>query len=211
MHGEGDMRSLRNVLGAAVVVCCLLLVACGGVCAAGDVIWGTSSAWYSTDPGFEGYWKYCFTLHWDVTRYDGKPHAMSHVSLVLGLENCPDACSPGYFEAPDTAGNGTGTDGCVVNYYMEVNCKGDPSIGITVPTVKFEPYCDLCEPDIAGTAYLCLYSVSSPRPIGAYDASLWIKFGLNIASGTLEGVLPRCASTTLVEPTTWGAIKALLR
>jgi hypothetical protein len=211
MQGEGGMRSLRNVLGAAVVACCLLVVACGGVLAAGDVIWGSGSAWYSTDPGFEGYWKYCLTLHWDVTRYDGKPHAMSHLSLLLGLENCPGACEQGYFASTDTVGTSSDCGGCIVHYYMDFNCKGDPTLGILVPTVKFEPYGEKCEPGIAGTAYLCFYSLASPRPIRAYDASLWIKFGLNIASGTLEGVLPRCAATTPVEPTTWGAIKALLR
>ncbi|MFZ1947040.1 MAG: hypothetical protein WAW06_05800 [bacterium] len=206
------MRSLHKALGVAAVACCLAVTAwCGSAFATQDVIWGTGSAWYSTDPGFEGYWKYCLTLHWDVTRFDGKPHAMSHVSVLLGLENCPGVCSPGYFASPDTAGTGTGTNGCTVHYYMEFDCRGDPTLGISVPTIKFEPYYDNCEPDIAGTAYLCFYSVASPRPIGAYDATLGIKFGQNIALGTLEGVLPRCAPTTPVAPTTWGAIKAMLR
>ena len=187
----------------------LVLTLAAGVHAQ-EHVWGTSSASLSSDPGFVGYWKYCLTITWDVTNYGGKPHALSHISILLGLENCPRACDFGYFAFADTVGYGTGEKGCTAHYYSYFECKGDPTIPVRMPTVKFEPYESGCEPGVAGTAVVCFYSVSPPRPIYPFLRPIWIKFGLNVTDGPLEGVLPNCINpSNALEPSTWGAIKAL--
>lgn len=177
--------------------------------AADEYVWGTSSAWLTADEGFEGYWKYCVTVTWNVHDTGDPAHALSHVSILLGLETCGEACKQGYFAFDDTIGMSIGCDSCPVYYYGEFDCKGDPTIPDPVPTVKFEPYSNYCEPGIAGTAYVCFYSLAPPRPARSFPSSVWIKFGRDIASGILDGVLPSCSFNS-VEPSTWGRIKALI-
>jgi hypothetical protein len=172
---------------------------------------GTSSAWLTNDEGFEGYWKYCLTITWDVRNFGDKAHALSHVSVMLGLENCPLACATNYFTFDDTVGTSIGGDGCTVYYYCEFVCKGDPTMPVHVPTLKFEPCGTLCEPGTYGTVYVCFYSLAPPRLTYSLPSSVWIKFGLNVTSGKLEGLLPNCIDpTAAVEPSTWGRIKALI-
>lgn len=183
----------------------------GGAAASDEVVFGKSVASVSWDKGFEGYWKYCLTISWDVSKFGGKPQDLSHISMLLGLESCLRACTSGYFAFPDTAGSNTTSEGCVVHYYVEFDCKGDPTIPDQVPTIKFEPYSGACEPGTSGTATMCFYSLAPPKPTTTSPSSVWIKFGLNVASGSLEGALPNCISpTNPVEESTWGAIKSLL-
>lgn len=177
--------------------------------AAQQYVWATASASPSLDPGFAGYWKYCITINWDITKYGGKPHGLSHISIVLGLENCPLVCRPGFFASAEMAGGGSGEGGCTAQYYFEFNCKGDPTIPRPVPTIKFEPY-GACLPGIAGTANVCFYSLAQPRPAQTYTDAVWMKFGRNITAGPIEGMLPSCITPEVsVERSTWGAIKAL--
>lgn len=183
-----------------------------GSAAAGDeVVFGKSVASLSWDKGFEGYWKYCLTISWDVNKFEGKPQDLSHISILLGLENCLRACTSGYFAFPDTAGSNATSGGCVVYYYVEFDCKGDPTIPDQVPTIKFEPYQGACEPGTSGTANLCFYSLAPPKLTTTSPSSVWIKFGLNVASGSFEGSVPNCINpTNPVEQSTWGAIKSLV-
>jgi hypothetical protein len=117
-----------------VKVCSMLLTLTlallGGVpLSAQEHIWGTSSAALSNDPGFEGYWKYCFEISWDVTGYDG--YGVSHIDILLGLELCPCVCFDGYFAFADTVGSGPGTtngSGCTVYWYGYFECEGDPTV-----------------------------------------------------------------------------------
>ena len=174
-----------------------------------QIIWGTSTAALSTDPGFEGYWKYCFDIHWDTNPLSG--HALSHADVFLSLEECADACSPGRFAFADTAGSGDGDGGCTVYYTGAFLCEGDPHFPqFPFPTVKFEYYEGDCEPGSINSAHVCFYSHFIPSPPAVYPDALGIKFGLDTATGPLEGVLPICAVSP-VQEATWGTLKSLYR
>jgi hypothetical protein len=177
-----------------------------------DYVWGESDAWVSDDAGFEGYWKYSMSIGWDVSEYSDPAHATSHVSILLGLDNCLDVCKDGYFAYPDTVGAGTGEGPCTVYYYLEFDCAGDPTVPDPVPTIKFEPYPSYCEPDIVGTASVHFYSIAPPDTESTAPAYVWIKFGQYVERGTIEGVLPMCVDITVsTETSAWGAIKSLFR
>jgi hypothetical protein len=186
-----------------------LLLSASAAAAAGEYVWGAGSAWLTDDPGFEGYWKYCITVSWDVRDFSNPAHAVSHVSVLLGLETCGETNTPGYFAFDDTVGTSDGPDSCTVYYYSEFNRAGDPTIPAPVPTIKFEPFANSCEPGVTGTAHLCFYSLAPPRSASSDPSAVWIKFGQDVASGALDGVLPSCR-TTAAEPSSWGRIKALM-
>jgi hypothetical protein len=201
----------RLLCGAVALVLAAMTV--GAAAEGTPVISGTVTAVRSSDPGFAGLWKYCITLAWDVTGFGGKPHGLSHLSLLPGLDSCIYICRPGYFAFADTIGTSTNEDSCLTYYSGKFNCKGDPTLPNKAPALKFEPYGnEACDPGVSGTANFCLYSPIPPRLAGTYPDALWIKFGQDTASGPLVGTLPDCGNpTTAVEATTWGAIKALLR
>jgi hypothetical protein len=190
----------------------MALVAATAVCAGQDYVWGESDAWVSNDAGFEGYWKYSMSISWNVSEYSDPAHATSHVSILLGLDNCLDVCEDGYFLYPDTVGASTGEGPCTVHYYLEFDCAGDPTVPDPVPTIKFEPYPSYCEPDIAGTAWVSFYSIAPPDTESTAPAHVWIKFGQYIEKGTIDGVLPKCVDIPVsTETSAWGAIKSLFR
>lgn len=198
------MKAHRAVtIGLTAMVAVLL----ASSAATAQVIWGTSTATFPNDPGFEGMWKYCLEVGWDTSG-----HALSHTGLFIGLEECPWYCDPGFFAFPDPAGSGTGEGGCTVTYYGEFVCEGDPTMpGDEGPTLKFEPYEELgCEPGPTGTATLCFYSVGLPTEHQIFPDYLGIKYGLNTSTGDLEGVLPSCL-TSPVTDMTWGSVKAIYR
>ena len=186
------------------------MLAASGPVAANPDVWATGTAEFTTDPGFEGYWKYCYEVSWI-----GLPHGVSHIDVLLWMvEDCPCLCSQGYFAFADTVGSGPGTPNgelCVVYYYGFFECDGDPSVGLETPVVKFEPFDDHCEPDVEGWAYLCFYSVAEPIQIGPADC-VGIKFAGEFAVGNLTGVVPGCDTAhSSVENTVWGKIKTLYR
>ncbi|MGD9141617.1 MAG: hypothetical protein PVJ42_08760 [bacterium] len=170
----------------------------------------SGSAWLATEPGHEGYWKYCYEVTWS-----NLPHGVSHLDFLLTmLEDCPCLCTPGYFVFEDTVGTGPGVygeDPCTVLYYGYFECEGDPSIPIYGPLIKFEPYEGGCEPSTEGTAYLCYYSVAAPV-YGTWVDYLAIKFSGESEYGTLTGPLPSCETgVSAIEVSTWGNVKALYR
>ncbi len=173
-------------------------------------VWGTGYAWQCNQPGYEGYWEYCYEVYWS-----GLPHGVSHVDVLLCLlADCECLCEPGYFAFADTVGSGPGTPNgspCTVYYYAEFECRGDPSIDLWCPLIKFEPYENHCEPDKDGWMTACFLSVAAPIPVpeGRWIA---IKFGTSHAFGILTGVLPGCNSAySETDQSSWGHIKALYR
>ena len=176
-----------------------------------DYVWGEASVTEATDPEYEGYWKYCMSIGWDVSGYAEGAHGASHVSLVLELEECLPDCGDACFAFPDTVGMGAGDNGCDVYFYAELDIKGDPTVPAENPTVKFEPYADICEPDVAGTANVCFYSLIPPESGDPEDAPIWIKFGLYTEEGLITGPLPSCEGTATVGHSTWSSIKRLFR
>ncbi len=198
---------MRIATAACMVLACVILMSLSAgaepdCCAAG-------SAWLSTDPGYEGYWKYCYEITWS-----GLPHGVSHLDFFLKLDDCACVCTPGYFAFDDTVGAGPGGNGdpCTVNYYAEFSCDGDPSVDVYTPLIKFEPFEGDCEPDHDGVAYLCFYSVAAPIPAGIYPDVIGIKFGPYSDTGHLDGVMPSCdTDASATENTSWGKVKALYR
>ena len=193
-----------------IILACTFLVLLISTAPANPDLAATGSAWMATEPGYEGYWKYCYEVTWSAL-----PHGVSHLDFLLTmLDDCPCVCVEGYFAFEDTVGTGPGVDGedpCTVFYYGFFECNGDPSIPIFGPMIKFEPYEGDCEPDKAGSAYLCFYSVAAPV-YGTWVDYVAIKFSGESEYGTLEGPLPGCeygASGT--EEATWGQVKALYR
>jgi hypothetical protein len=194
---------------ALSLILAVLLSLALGPAAPAQPVWGTSSAELSTDPGFEGYWKYCFEIHWDTSPFGA--HAMSHADVFLSLEECADACTPGRFAFADTAGNGDGEGGCTVYYTAEFLCEGDPQFPqFPFPTVKFEYMEGDCEPGTLNSANVCFYSQFIPSPPAVHPDALGIKFGQNTGTGPLEGPLPIC-EVSPVEDSSWGTIKSLYR
>lgn len=176
-----------------------------------DYVWGEASATDATDQGFQGYWKYCISIGWDVSEYVGGAHGASHVSMLLGLEECLADCGGACFTFPDTVGVGEGVGGCNVYFYAELDLKGDPTVPAETATVKFEPYLDACEPDAAGTAYMCFYSLVPPEAGDSPASSIWIKFGPYTEEGLITGMLPSCRGTTAIGHSTWSSIKQFFR
>jgi hypothetical protein len=201
-------RTLLIGVGLMAVLCLALATSVGGKC---EVVSGTITAVRVSEPPFGGYWKYCLTVNWDVRNYGGQPHGVSHFSLPLGLGDCKYICQAGYAVFADPAGSSLAQSGCTTLYSGEFNCcKGDPSILLTGPVVKFDPKSSGCEPGLLGTAILCFYSPVAPRASGTYPNGVWIKFGTNRACGPLVGQLPGCGSPVIgTEASTWGGIKAL--
>jgi len=190
----------------------LLIVLLGAITAQAqtDYIGGNATATRVTEPGLEGYWEYCITVNWDVSQYPEGAHGQSHVSIVLGLEECIGYCGQSCFMFPDTVGVSDGVDGCNVYYYAELDISGDPTISPTTSTLKFEPYPAACEPDVAGTASVCFYSVFPPRAADHLPGSIWIKFGQFTDEGFITGSLPGCR-TAATENSSWSGIKRLFR
>jgi hypothetical protein len=199
------MRTASLCLALVAMVCPLGLAV---PAFATQTVSGTSSAWVSTDPGFEGWNKYCFEIDWQ----DG--HGLSHIDIFLGLEPCC-VCTPGYFAFADTVGMSTGTtngDTCTVWWHGAFNCDGDPTIPNGEPLVKFEYYENHCEPGTVVSAYLCFYSVAAPSQPGVFTDAIGVKFAGYTEKGDLVGVLPTCEDAiSAAETSAWGKVKALFR
>ena len=170
----------------------------------------TGSAALATEPGYEGYWKYCYEVNWS-----NLPHGVSNLDFLLTMiEDCPCLCTSGYFAFEDTTGTGPGVCDeapCTVFYYGFFLCDGEMSIPIKGPVIKFEPYENCCEPAPEGTAQICFYSVAAPV-YGTWVDYMAIKFGTESEYGTLQGPLPSCETgVSATEVSTWGVIKGLYR
>jgi hypothetical protein len=174
---------------------------------------GTITAERSNDAGYRGYWKYCIHIEWDVTEYTTR--GVSHIDVLLGLEECLTVCIPGYFAFQDTVGSGSGVAGdgtCTLQWHGMFECRGDPSTPIQEPLIKFEYFEDGCEPDAAGWVDVCFYSVAPPTDPGTFPDALAIRYGQYWTNGDLTGVLPSCDQNYIsTEMSTWGSVKALFR
>jgi hypothetical protein len=202
-HTESKIRILAAML---------LIVVLTGLTAYAqtDYIGGNATATRMTEPGLEGYWQYCITINWSTSEYPDGAHGQSHVTMVLGLEDCLALCGESCFMFPDTVGVSDGEGDCDVYYYAELDFSGDPTIPPMTSTLKFEPYPAECEPDVSGTASVCFYSVFPPRIVDSNPGALWIKFGLFTEEGFITGQLPSCR-TAATEESTWGGIKSLYK
>jgi hypothetical protein len=202
---------MKRVCLIGLIIGCLLVA--GTPSSAQEYVSGTSTAELTADIGYEGYWKYCIEITWDVTGYNG--YGLSHADVFLGLENCICVCDSGYFAFADTVGSGPGTPNggpCTVYWYGMFLCDGDPTIPDGMPLIKFEYYENDCEPGEAGSVCFCFYSIAAPTTVGTFTDALGIKFGPDFEKGDLVGVLPSCETAySGFEQSTWGTVKALYR
>jgi hypothetical protein len=204
-------RMARAAGKSSIAVAFVLLLLAGSTFAQSAYVWGDASATAVSDMGMTRYWEYCITLGWNVSEYGLHPYGMSHVSLILGLEECLADCGGRCFVLPDTVGIGTAGDACDLYFYAELDLKGDPTVPLGTPTLKFEPYPASCEPGATGTAAICFYSLIPPESGESEPGSIWIKFSTYTEEGTITGMLPSCRGTAANETSTWGSIKRLFK
>jgi hypothetical protein len=208
---ESPKSPVGTVFGVLLIAALASVFAAQTAHAQPAYVWGDASTVAVTDNGFKGYWRYCLSIGWDVSQYPDGPHGASHLSIILGLEECLADCNGQCFIFPDTVGVSDGVGGCTVYYYAEFDLKGDPTIPPDIPTLKFEPYPGTCEPGVTGTATVCFYSLIPPELGESSPGSIWIKFGRYTEEGPITGKLPSCKGTTTIDSSTWSSIKRLFR
>jgi hypothetical protein len=165
----------------------------------------------STDPGFEGVYKYAVTGSWNVGQY-----GLGHIDFFLTLKDLECICDPRVvrFGAPAGTSEGEGiVEGCTVLYEGEYNCKGDPSVPdeLRAPTIKFNSLSADCEPGVTGTGTWVFYSPFPPAPYSMDPEGVAIKHGLQVCLGPLAGTMPMGDCSTPAQTKSWGGVKAIYR
>lgn len=174
-----------------------------------EVLTGVSRVEAFSEPGYEGYWRYCIEFSWTTNEIGGK--GMSFVNFFIDLGDCPCACDPGIVVFPEDVGTGVGENGCELDFVGIYDCGGDPHFPERGPSIKFESACNGCEPGPRGAATVCFYSMFEPGDDGGHRDVLGIKSSLATVTGDLVGVLPICVCGSPVEPSSWGVVKGLYR
>jgi hypothetical protein len=169
----------------------------------------TVTAELSTDPGFEGLYKYTVTGSWDVTQF-----GLSHIDFFLQLKDLECICDPRVIKFGGGTSTGTSDAGpCVVNYEGKYNCAGDPTMPaeLQAPTVKFNTIAGDCKTATTGTGTWFFYSPFVPGPYSVDPEGAAIKHGQGICVGELAGTMPYGDCATPTHPTSWGGIKGIYR
>jgi len=171
----------------------------------------TVTAAPSTDPGFEGLYKYTVTGCWDVSQF-----GLSHIDFFVQLKDLECICNPSIVKFPTPGGTSTGTSDagpCVVTYTGIYNCKGDPTVPaeLAAPTIKFDADEGACEPAVTGCGTWVFYSPFAPGPYSTDPEGAAIKHGGQVCVGSLSGTMPMGDCSTPAAPKSWGGVKALYR
>lgn len=165
---------------------------------------GTSVAVYQHDGPWKGFYLYTITLDYMLD------YGLSNVSLKLNVDECPELACQQWFYFPNPAGlmSGEATD-CNVPFIGEYNCRGNPSIGLLGPVVKWDAgYSSTCEPGKRGTIILYFYTNVGPDRDSVMPFLL-IKNGQEVCEGFIIGDTPGPACMVPANQTNWGAIKSL--
>jgi hypothetical protein len=165
---------------------------------------GTSIAAYQYAGPFRGFYLYTIELHFVLEK------GLSNVSLKLNVEDCPELACQQLFYFPDPAGTLSDAETlCPRAFIGEYNCKGNPSIDLVGPVVKWDAVSSGgCVPGKTGTVTLYFYTNIGPDPDSRMPFFL-IKNGLLVCEGHLVGDTPGPACMVPVDGTSWGAIKAI--
>ena len=199
-----------------LLLCILGLAALGAVPAVaqheGCDIYGTIMAEPNVIHPEHGAWMYRMIVHWNT----GSQYGLSHFDLLLdsldGNCDCQDFADAIVFDYP--VGSTTGQPvPCTLSYWYELNCGGDPSIGVPGIMFKFEPYEDEdCEPGPYGTGTFTFYSDLAPGHIADDNLFLIEKYSLYYCYGHIEGDFPNLPCDPVpTESGSWGAVKSLYR
>lgn len=178
---------------------------------AGEVacISGAVTAELSSDPGFEGLYKYTVTFSWSTS------YGLSHADVFFALSNLECRCHPGIVLFPDPAGTAEGETpeggSCTAVFSGEYACMGDPTIPEGMgPAIKFEhPDDPECEPGKSGSGILCFYSPFPPSPYTVNPEGLGVKAGTTTCLGELVGTPPLGDCSVPTAPATWGTLKSV--
>ena len=171
----------------------------------------TVSAQLSSDPGFEGLYKYTVTGCWDVSQY-----GLSHIDFFLQLKDLECICDPRVIKFPTPGGTSDGVSdegACKVTYSGKYNCMGDPTVPaeLKAPTVKFNTDDGPCVAATTGCGTWVFYSPFHPGPYSEDPEGAAIKHGQGVCVGTLKGTMPLGDCATPASTKSWGNVKALYR
>lgn len=191
---------------ASTAVFVFILALAAAPAAADRFIGGSSTAEPNPDEPSWGEWKYTIEISWDNSEAG---HGLSHLDVLFGFES-QVCCDENFYTFPETVGSSDGEpDGCVVNYYAELNCSGDPSIeGDEGALIMFQPYeSEDCEPGVTGTGAFVFYSDFGPLPVDEPNERLIFKAAGDACYGSLGGELPLDCETVAAGLLHWGTVK----
>lgn len=194
----------RSLLAGALLLC---LAAAAPAQTDGCVLGGEiTAAPNTTAPGL-GAWEYTLTVNWDTGRY-----GLSHLNLLVdeaGNCDCLELGNALHWASPAGVFDTMSGD-CPVDSYAQLECGGDPSLGITMPLIKFE-YDEeaVCEPEQEGIFSLVFYADYAPATIYAPNMFLVDKHALQWCEGPVTGVFPGLPCDPVAnEYADWGRVKA---
>ncbi|MBU0742649.1 hypothetical protein KKG45_03090 [bacterium] len=184
----------------------ILLVATSA--AADDaLLYGTIMA-AAARPDAPGDWRYEMRVTWE----NNSPFALSHFNLKLDDgTNCNDEDIRSYliWNSPAGVARCFGVNAAI--YFDAVlEMGGDPSLGIDVPLIKYEPN-DMSEirPGPNGVGVFVFWSNLPPWPIDRPNVLLSEKFGQLHSFGQMDGVFPALPCDPIAtDQSSWGAVKA---
>ena len=159
-----------------------------------------------------GAWCYSLEMIWDT----GSQTALSHLDLLIDLPGGTCECAD-IIEAinfADIAGWSDGDpDGCLVEYYADIECNGDPSIpGVDGIIFKWEPMFmdDGCEPGATGMGTFVFYSDYEPVAVDDTIPLLIEKNDGQSCEGGITGVVPGIPCDPVsTQSSSWSAVKGL--
>ena len=166
---------------------------------------GTINSALETSGPFAGLWKYTLDISWDT------PQGLSNVTLSCDFQ-CAAVCDAAW-AFPDTAGTGPGINDdedpvpgqCELPFAGEFDCRGNPSIGLAGPVVKWDALDgNGCEAGPLGSATLCFWVDMPPDPNSSAPVVL-VKNGQNVCDGMIVGDCPQCPVGA--EPIDWSQVK----
>jgi hypothetical protein len=157
----------------------------------------------STDPGFEGLYKYTVTGSWDVTQY-----GLSHIDFFLTLKDLECICDPrvAQFATPAGTSNGEG-DRPVHRACRRVQLRAPEHSPELRATIKF-PVSRAGKRRRTGTGSSIAFP---PSPYSVDPEGVAIKHGQQVCLGALAGTMPMGDCSTPAETKSWGGVKAIYR
>ena len=191
-----------------VISAILMLGILPGLALAACSISGTITASPNPDP-LGPAWVYTAVINWDT----GSQYALSHMGLWLDVAGGNCSCQD--FQQAISFGSPIGTSGtsCLVDYYGELNCQGDPSIpGVAGIVLKLEPVEDVCEAGVMGQGTFVFTSNLGPAAIDEDALTLEDKFSTRYCFGSLSGDFPSMPCNPVsTDDESWGAVKGMFR
>ena len=206
---------MRYLVMASLLIAALVLLPVNISAQVCDSLSLEVTAEISTDPNYEGLYKYTISGYWEATGPE-EGGTLSFIMFSLGAE-CPCLCDSSYSEIyfPNPAGTATGINDhteapCEAQLTGFLQCGGMEDI-TTDDAVKYEVNGESCVLKQYGTGEWIFYSTMEPLPWAEYCNAVFLKYGEMLCTGDLSGQLPDCfeCSEVSTEEDSWGSIKSL--